>query len=180
MKKEKEEIISGEKKKKNNIKETGKKVKEKAKPKLKNTIRKATAIGAAGALIVTCLIPFGTHILSNSEKISAVNSEPAAVTMDISEFDADSGEETDSEESEEKKIGFFKRIKIAIYGFFGAIGLWIATKIPWKKIFTKKNLIIFLVILVVAFLVYYITPIFWQNCPWDNNGHIRIIINKLN
>lgn len=161
------------------------KAKEKEKKPLgktiKKTVQKAAAVGTAGALILAFVIPFGLSTISHTEKISALNDEPAPITMDISDYDAaDITDDGSDEEQEEKKIGFFKRIKMAIYGFFGGIGLFIATKIPWKKIFKKRNLLILLAIIVIGLLVYLLGPVFFPDCPWDYNGHIIIIINKGN
>ena len=91
------------------------KAKEKEKKPLgktiKKTVQKAAAVGTAGALILAFVIPFGLSTISHTEKISALNDEPAPITMDISDYDAaDIADDGSDEEQEEKKIGFFKRI----------------------------------------------------------------------
>ena len=76
-------------------------------------------------------------------------------------------EENDGEEDEqeEKKRGFFSWLKIWFYGMLTGIAGFFATKIPWKKIFTKRNLIILLVLVAVFLLAKYALPYF-VDVPW--------------
>ena len=71
----------------------------------------------------------------------------------------------DENEQEEKKRGFFSWLKIWFYGMITGLAGFFATKIPWKKIFTKRNLIILLVLVVLFLFARYLLPYF-VDVPW--------------
>lgn len=133
------------------------------KNKLKNGIKKTLAIGISGALALSVLIPAGWHALKGEKNIDESILNPPPIVMEIDE----ELPQEETSEQEKEKMGLRKRLKLALYGFFSAIGLWFAKKIPWKKIFNKKNLIILLVLIGVGLAVYFILPEVWEDCPWN-------------
>ena len=64
-----------------------------------------------------------------------------------------------------KKRGFFSWLKIWFYGLCAGIAAFFATKIPWKKIFTKRNFVILLVLVLLFLFARYLLPYF-VDVPW--------------
>ncbi|MBQ4649740.1 MAG: hypothetical protein IJB73_03455 [Firmicutes bacterium] len=120
-------------------------------------IMKATA-----ALIAAAAFVVASSITPTPEAPKDINSEifnPTPVVMTIEEAsEAIVEEETDVEE-EVKKKGFFVRLKMAIYGFFAACAAWVAHKIPWKKIFNRRNFYILLALVCTGLAVYFLWPV---------------------
>ena len=137
----------------NEVAETESRVPEEKKKKndiVEKTVKKAVAVGVGAGLLTVGAVA----ALDNLPEVgpSAPQfSEPAPIVLEIDETDMDSSENTEEEQQEEKKRGFFSWLKIWFYGLCAGIAAFFATKIPWKKIFTKRNFVILLV-LVLLFL----------------------------
>ena len=80
---------------------------------------------------------------------------PDPVVLEIEE-PADAVLEEEQEEEKKQKLGFFTRLKLAFYAFCAGAGAWIAHKIPWGKIFNKRNAVIFLILAVIGILAWYV------------------------
>ena len=116
-------------------------------------------MNATAALIAAAAFVVASSITPAPEAPQDINSEifnPPPVVMTIEEAPEAIVEEETQAEEEVKKKGFFFKLKMAIYGFFAACAAWVAHKIPWKKIFNKRNAIIVLTLAVVLLLAYYV------------------------
>lgn len=120
-----------------------------------NAIVKVAAAAAALTLIAAAtLLPAKPEPaqLTDPQLLS-----PDPVVMAVEDVDdAVIEEETSEEEEKKQKLGFFTRLKLAFYAFCAGAGAWIAHKIPWKKIFNKRNLIIVLVLAAAGILAWYV------------------------
>ena len=126
---------------------------------IKKAIRNANIVKAAAAVTAIAVIAVSSMLPAKAEP--AVQMEdpvlnPAPVVMNIETMDDAVTEEESEAEEQKRKLSFFTKLKLAIYGFFAACAAWTLHKIPWKKIFTRRNL--FLALLAVALLltVYYV------------------------
>ena len=120
-------------------------------------IMKATAaLVAAAAFVVASMVQPAPDASRVHEEVF---SGPAPVVMTVEEIDDAVVEETTEEEEKVRKLSFFARLKLAFYSFCAAIGAWVAHKIPWKKIFNKRNFYILLALVCLAIAAYYLIPV---------------------
>ncbi len=126
----------------------------------KNLLKNSFIVKAAAATVAVALIAAASLIPAKSEpaSLSGPNTlNPDPIVMELAEeADAIVEEETAEEEEKKQKLGFFTRLKLAFYAFCAGAGAWIAHKIPWGKIFNKRNAIIVLVLAVVFLLVWHV------------------------
>ncbi len=135
------------------------------KKKGKKTLIKAIAVAVSTGLLAVGAVAALDNINNSGPSLQNV-AEPDPIVLDIDETDmADQSESGDEDEQEEKKRGFFSWLKIWFYGMITGIAGFFATKIPWKKIFTKRNLIILLVIVILFLFARYLLPYF-VDVPW--------------
>ena len=135
------------------------------KKKGKKTLVKAIAVAVSTGLLAVGAVAALDNINNSGPSLQNV-AEPDPIVLDIDETDmADQSESGDEDEQEEKKRGFFSWLKIWFYGMITGIAGFFATKIPWKKIFTKRNLIILLVIVILFLFAKYLLPYF-VDVPW--------------
>lgn len=138
-------------------------VKKTAKKGLKKTLKTAAACGAAVALLVSLVIPSGIDAIQNASSSPGDKlMSPPPVVMELDDGGDAVTEESQDEEQEEKKMGFFKRLKLALYGFLAGIGGFFATKVPWKKVFCKRNLIIYAILIILALIIRFFGPQIWE------------------
>ena len=138
--------------------------KKKKKNAVRKTVKKAVAVGVGAGLLTVGAVAALDH-LPDMEGTMPGYTEPAPITLDIDEADMTESENTEEDQQEEKKRGFFNWLKIWFYGLIGGIAAFFATKIPWKKIFTKRNFIILLVLVVLFLCAKYILP-YYMDVPW--------------
>ena len=136
---------------------------------LKRTLIKATAVAISTGLLAVGAVAALDNLPGNSSPTPQV-AEPDPIVLEIDEADMAENGDTEDEQQEEKKRGFFSYLKIWFYGLLAGIAGFFATKIPWKKIFTKRNLIILLVLILLFLFAKYILPYF-ADVPWgpENN-----------
>lgn len=124
----------------------------------RNLIKNGAVIKLAAAVAALTLIAAASLLPSKAEPAQLTDPDvlnPAPVVMTIEEADEAVIEEESSDEEEKKqKMGFFTRLKLAFYAFCAGAGAWIAHKIPWGKIFNKRNLIIVLVLAAAGILAW--------------------------
>ena len=138
---------------------------EEKKKGAKKTLIKAIAVAVSTGLLAVGAVAALDNINSPGSGSPQI-AEPDPIVLDIDETDmADQSESGDEDEQEEKKRGFFSWLKIWFYGMITGIAGFFATKIPWKKIFTKRNLIILLVIVILFLFAKYLLPYF-VDVPW--------------
>ena len=121
----------------------------------KNTVLKAAAAVAAVAVIAAVSLIPAKEPAAEAADPEVLNPNPVVMTLEEAE-DTVIEEETAEEEEKKQKLGFFTKLKLAFYAFCAACGAWIAHKIPWKKIFNKRNLILVLVLAAAFFAAKYI------------------------
>lgn len=126
----------------------------------KSLFKNGAIVKAAAAVAALTLIAAATLIPEKPEPAqltdpNLLNPDPIVMEL-VEEADAVVEEETQEEEEKKQKLGFFTRLKLAFYAFCAAAGAWIAHKIPWRKIFSKRNAIIVLVLAVTLLLVYHV------------------------
>ena len=126
----------------------------------KTLIKNSAVVKVAAAVVALTLIAAASLLPAKPEPAQLADPDvlnPAPVVMTIEETDDAVIEEESSEEEEKKqKMGFFTRLKLAFYAFCAGAGAWIAHKIPWKKIFNKRNAIIVLILAVAGILIWYV------------------------
>ena len=122
----------------------------------------AALVAAAAFAVASMTAPPPDDVKMAEELFSA----PAPVVMTIDEVDAAIAEESAGEEEKVKKMGFFARLKLAFYSFCAAFSAWVAHKIPWKKIFNKRNFYIVLTLVCLGLAAYYLLPLVWEDCPF--------------
>ena len=130
----------------------------------KKNLKKAIAVGVAAAVLVVGSIAVIDH--NPAEKAAdpeILNPDPVVLVLD--EPDMNIEEDSQTDQDNEKKRGIFAYIKAALYAFFAGIAGFFATKIPWKKIFTKRNLWILLILVAVFLFAKYLLPLF-ADVPW--------------
>ncbi|MBR4861118.1 MAG: hypothetical protein IKU09_02840 [Firmicutes bacterium] len=124
----------------------------------RNLIKNGAVIKLAAAVAALTLIAAASLLPAKAEPAQLTDPDvlnPAPVVMTIEEADEAVIEEESSDEEEKKqKMGFFTRLKLAFYAFCAGAGAWIAHKIPWGKIFNKRNLIIVLVLAAACILAW--------------------------
>ena len=138
--------------------------KKKKKNTVRRTIKKAVAVGVGAGLLTVGAVAALDNLPEVGSGAPQFN-DPAPVVLEIDETDMDTSEDSEEEQQEEKKRGFFNWLKIWFYGLIGGITAFFATKIPWKKIFTKRNFIILLVLVVLFLCAKYILP-YYIDVPW--------------
>lgn len=125
----------------------------------KSLFKNGAIVKAAATVAALTLIATASLIPAKSEPVPLPGSDilnPDPIVMELAEeVDAVVEEETAEEEEKKQKLGFFTRLKLAFYAFCAAAGAWIAHKIPWRKIFNKRNAVIVLVLAVVLLLAYH-------------------------
>ena len=126
----------------------------------KTLFRNGAIVKAAATVAALTLIAAASLIPAKSEPAQLADSQvlnPDPVVMVMEEpVDAIMEEENAEEEEKKQKMGFFTQLKFAFYAFCAGAGAWIAHKIPWGKIFNKRNSIIVLTLAVVLLLAYYV------------------------
>ena len=161
------EIMDIENASENEVAEAEKKLPEEKKKKknaVTKTLKKAVAVGVgAGLLTVGAVAALDNH--PEASPGSSQFNEPAPIVLEIDETDMDASENSEEEQQEEKKRGLFSWLKIWFYGLFAGIAGFFATKIPWRKIFTKRNFAILLVLVVLFLCARFILPYF-VDVPW--------------
>lgn len=124
----------------------------------RNLIKNGAVVKLAAAVAALTLIAAASLLPAKAEPAQLTDPDvlnPAPVVMTIEEADEAVIEEESSEDEEKKqKMGIFTRMKLAFYAFCAGAGAWIAHKIPWGKIFNKRNLIIVLVLAAVGILAW--------------------------
>ena len=138
--------------------------KKKKKSAVRRTIKKAVAVVVGAGLLTVGAVAALDNLPEVGSGAPQFN-DPAPVVLEIDETDMDTSEDSEEEQQEEKKRGFFNWLKIWFYGLIGGITAFFATKIPWKKIFTKRNFIILLVLVVLFLCAKYILP-YYMDVPW--------------
>ena len=138
--------------------------KKKKKNTVGKTVKKAVAVGVGAGLLTVGAVAALDNLPEVGSGTPQFN-DPAPVVLEIDETDMDTSEDSEEEQQEEKKRGFFNWLKIWFYGLIGGITAFFATKIPWKKIFTKRNFIILLVLIVLFLCAKYILP-YYMDVPW--------------
>ena len=131
---------------------------------LKRTLIKATAVAVSTGLLAVGAVAALDNLPGNSSPAPQV-AEPDPIVLEIDEADMAENSDTEDEQQEEKKRGFFGYIKIWFYGLIAGIAGFFAPKIPWKKIFTKRNLIILLILILLFLFAKYLLPYF-ADVPW--------------
>lgn len=130
---------------------------------MKKAIRNSHIIRAAAAVVAIAVVAVAAMVPSQAEPArqlegdalnQALNPNPVVMTLEET-ADAVVEEETE-EETQKRRLSFFQRVKLAVYGFFAACGAWVLHKIPWKKIFTRRNLFLALLILALGLTAYYV------------------------
>ncbi len=126
----------------------------------KSLFKNGAIVKAAATVAALTLIAAASLIPAKSEPVPLPGSDilnPDPIVMELAEeVDAVVEEETAEEEEKKQKLGFFTRLKLAFYAFCTAAGAWIAHKIPWRKIFNKRNAIIVLVLAAALLLAYHV------------------------
>ncbi len=138
---------------------------EEGKGKARKKVIKAAAILISAGLLTAGALALVDNIPEQGHSQNTIQG-PEPVVLEIDEEDmAASSEGEEEEEQEEKKRGFFGYLKAALYGMLTAAGVWIATKIPWKKIFSKRTLYILLALVLLYLCARYILPEY-VDVPW--------------
>ena len=125
--------------------------------KIAGRVLKATA-----ALVAAAAFVVASSVTPAPEPTPDINSQifnPPPVVMTIEEAPEAIVEEETQVEEEVKKRGFFFKLKMAIYGFFAACAAWVAHKIPWKKIFNKRNFYILMALICTGLALYLLWPV---------------------
>ncbi|MBO5995272.1 MAG: hypothetical protein J6Q41_07150 [Firmicutes bacterium] len=130
----------------------------------KKTLLKVMAVAVSTGLLAVGAVAALDNIQGPGSGLSQV-AEPDPVVLDIDEADMTDESESEEDTQEEKKRGFFSWLKIWFYGMLTGIAGFFATKIPWKKIFNKRNLIILLVLAAIFLLAKYVLP-YYVDVPW--------------
>ncbi len=131
---------------------------------VRSTVKKAVAVGVGAGLLTVGSVA----ALDNLPEVGHGTpqfSDPAPIVLEIDETDMDTSEDSEEEQQEEKKRGFFSWLKIWFYGMLAGIAGFFATKVPWKKIFTKRNFAILIVLIVLFLFARYLLPYF-VDVPW--------------
>ena len=122
----------------------------------RNLFKKNAVVKLAAAAAALTLIAAASLLPARAEPAQLTDPDvlnPDPVVMIVEEADeAVIEEETSEEEEKKQKMGFVTRLKLAFYAF--CAGAWIAHKIPWGKIFNKRNLIIVLVLAAAGILAW--------------------------
>ena len=137
---------------------------EETKKKGKKTLVKLVAVAVSTGLLAVGAVAALDNLQDPGPKLNEVT-EPDPIVLEIDEAEMIEENNEDEDEQEEKKRGVFAWLKIWFYGMLTGIAGFFATKIPWKKIFTKRNLIILLVLIALFLFAKYLLPYF-ADVPW--------------
>ena len=137
---------------------------EEGKAKGKTKLLKAAAVVVSAGLLTAGTLALIDNIPQQGNSQNSIQG-PEPIVLEIDEEDMAATSESEEEEEEEKKRGFFGYLKAALYGMAAAIGGWIATKIPWKKIFSKRTFYILLALVFLYLCIRFILPVF-VDVPW--------------
>ena len=137
---------------------------EEKKKHAKKSLLKVVAVAVSTGLLAVGAVAALDNIQGPGSGLAEI-SEPDPVVLDIDEADMADESESEEDTQEEKKRGFFSWLKIWFYGMLTGIAGFFATKIPWKKIFNKRNLIILMVLVVIFLLGKYVLP-YYVDVPW--------------
>ena len=137
---------------------------EEGKAKGKKKLLKAAAVVVSAGLLTAGTLALIDNIPQQGNSQNSIQG-PEPIVLEIDEEDMTATSESEEEEEEEKKRGFFGYLKAALYGMAAAIGGWIATKIPWKKIFSKRTFYILLALVFLYLCIRFILPVF-VDVPW--------------
>ncbi len=141
-----------------------KEVLSETKKKGRKTLLKVVAVAVSTGLLAVGAVAALDNMNNSGPSLQNVT-EPDPIVLDIDEAEMTDESGSEEEEQEEKKRGIFSWLKIWFYGMLTGIAGFFATKIPWKKIFTKRNLIILLVLVAIFLLAKYALPYF-VDVPW--------------
>lgn len=130
----------------------------------KKTLLKAVAVAVSTGLLAVGAVAALDNIGGPGPNAHEI-AEPEPIVLEIDEADMLDESETEEDTQEEKKRGVFGWLKVWFYGMITGIAGFFATKIPWKKIFNKRNLIILLVLVAIFLLAKYVLPEF-VDVPW--------------
>ena len=125
----------------------------------RNLMKNSAVVKVAAAVAALTLIAAASLLPAKAEPAQLTDPQvlsPDPVVMEIEEPDDAVIEEEETEEEKKQKMGFFTRLKLAFYAFCAGAGAWIAHKIPWGKIFNKRNAIIVLILAAVGILTWYV------------------------
>ena len=130
---------------------------------MKKAIRNTHIVRAAAAALAIAVVAVSALMPSQAEPVRQLEGDalnkalnPNPVVMTIDETAEAVVEEETEEESQKRRLSFFQRVKLAVYGFFAACGAWVLHKIPWKKIFTRRNLFLALLAVALCLTAYYV------------------------
>ena len=138
---------------------------EEGKGKAKKKFFKVAAIVVSAGLLTAGTLALIDNIPEQGSSQNSIQG-PEPIVLELDEEDVALADESkEEEEQEEKKRGFFGYIKAALYGMAAALGGWIATKIPWKKIFNMRTFYILLALLFLYLCARFILPVF-VDVPW--------------
>ena len=138
---------------------------EEGKAKGKKKLFKVAAVVVSAGLLTAGALALVDNIPEQGSSQNTIQG-PEPIVLEIDEEDVITSEENEEEEEqEEKKRGFFGYVKAALYGMAAALGGWIATKIPWKKIFNRRTFYIILALVFLYLCVRFILPVF-VDVPW--------------
>ena len=123
---------------------------------LKNGIilKSAAAVAAVALIAAASLLPAKPEPAQLNDP-DVLNPNPVVMTLEAAD-DAVVEEENAGEEERKQKPGFFQRMQLAFYAFCAGAGAWLASRIPWRKIFSKRTLIIVLLLAAAFLLVKYV------------------------
>ena len=142
---------------------------EEGKQKGKKKLFKVAAIVVSAGLLTAGALALVDNIPDQGHSQNTIQG-PEPIVLELNEEDAALADENeDEEEQEEKKRGFFGYVKAALYGMAAALGGWIATKIPWKKIFNRRTFYILLALVFLYLCARFILPVF-VDVPWGQNA----------
>ena len=138
--------------------------KNKKKNAVRKTVKKAVAVGVGTGLLTVGAVAALDNFPTHGTGISQIT-DPDPVVLEIDEADMAGENDSEEEQQEQKKRSIFSWLKLWLYGMITGIVGFFATKIPWKKIFTKRNLIILLILIAVFLFAKYLLPYF-ADVPW--------------
>ena len=131
---------------------------------IKRNLKKGVAVAISTGLLAVGSAAALDHLPESGHGAPQV-AEPDPVVLEIDEADMAENSGSEDEQQEEKKRGIFSYLKIWFYGMIAGLAGFFATKVPWKKIFTKRNLIILLVLILLFLFAKYLLPYF-ADVPW--------------
>jgi hypothetical protein len=122
----------------------------------RNLLKNSMILRSAASVTAIVLIAAASLIPAKAEPAQLTDPNllnPAPIVMTIEEPAEAVIEEETEEEVKKQKLGFFASLKLAFYAFCAGAGAWLASRIPWGKIFNKRNAVI--VLLLAAIMLAY-------------------------